>query len=164
MKKTVCILLVVLTVLSAVLCSCNSTPEESKPEVSAAPTAYVPHLGDTNAYNGKVLKILTSNKGHSFAKEAFNATEITNEPVNDASYERNLQLEANYGFTIETIWEDVADAFLERAREDKASGMDDYDVMVTGLQTLCTLAAEGFFLDLNSLEGSNLCLSEPWWD
>lgn len=164
MKKTVCILLIVLTLLSAVLCSCNSVPEESVPEVSAGPTSYVPHLGETKAHNGKVLKILTSNKNHSFAQEAFNATEITNEPVNDASFERNLQLEANYGFTIETIWEEAASAFLERAREDKATGMDDYDVVVTGLQTLCTLAAEGFFLDLNSLEGSNLNLDQPWWD
>ncbi len=164
MKKTICILLVLISLFTMALASCNDASDVSENDVSAGPQAYVPHLGETSAHKGKVLKILTSNKDHSFAKEAFNATELNNEPVNDASYERNLQLEANYGFTIETIWEDAAAAFLDRAREDKISGLDNYDVFVTGLQSLCTLAAEGFFLDLNSLENSNLNLDQPWWD
>ncbi|MBO7215938.1 MAG: extracellular solute-binding protein [Clostridia bacterium] len=163
MKRTICILLVLISLFTMALASCNDASDASKADVSTGPQAYVPHLGDTTAYNGKVLTILSSHETNNYSKEAFSATEITNEPINDASYERNLQLEANYGFTIETVWQD-AGGYLARVRDDKAAGIDNYDVMVTGLQMLSTLAAEGFFLDLNSIENSNLHLDQPWWD
>ncbi len=163
MKKTICILLVLISLLTMALASCNDASNASDAEVSAGPQAYVPHLGETDAYKGKVLTILSSHEKNNFSKEAFSAVEITNEPVNDASFNRNVMLAENYGFTIETIWQD-ASGYIARVRDDKAAGIDNYDVMVSGLQTLCTLAAEGFFLDLNALEDSNLCLDQPWWD
>ncbi len=164
MKKTVCILLVVLMAFGFILTSCNPTEDESKAEVSAGPTAYVPHLGETDAYKGRVLTILSTHEENNYSKEAFSTTEITNEPINDASFNRDIMLEENYGFTVETVWE-AANDLLVRARDDRAAGIDNYDVVVTGLQTLATLAAEGYFLDLNSLgEESNLCLDQPWWD
>lgn len=168
MKKTVCILLVVLMALSVVLASCDGADDTSDANVSAGPTAYVPHLGDTDKYQGKTLTILASGavegSHRAFCQEAFDAQELTSEPVNDASYNRNLKLEQTYGFKIETIWQLGFNDYIERVRNDKATGMDKYDAFVTGLQTLCALAAEGFFADLNSLEGSNLHLDQPWWD
>ena len=123
MKKTICILLVLISLLTMALASCNDASNASDVEVSAGPQAYVPHLGETDAYKGKVLTILSSHEINNYSKEAFSATEITNEPINDASYERNLQLEANYGFTIETVWQD-AGGYLARVRDDKAAGID----------------------------------------
>ena len=163
MKKTICILLVLVSLFTMALASCNDASDASETDVSVGPQAYVPHLGETTAYKGKVLTILSSHEEHNYSKEAFSATEVTNEPINDASYNRNIKLEENYGFKIETIWEDAGN-FMNRVRDDKAAGIDNYDVMVSGLQTLAFLAAEGFFLDLNSLEDSNLQLDQPWWD
>ena len=60
MKKTVCILLVVLMAFGFILTSCNDAGDESKAETSNVPTAYVPHLGETDKYNGKELVILAS--------------------------------------------------------------------------------------------------------
>ncbi|MBQ2324897.1 MAG: hypothetical protein II377_01465, partial [Clostridia bacterium] len=164
MKKTICILLITLMALGLLLTSCNKAGDESAVDVSAGPTAYVPHLGETDAYKGKVLTILSTHEGNNYSKEAFSTEEITNEPINDASYNRDVMLEENYGFTVDTIWEGSGN-FLARVRDDRAAGIDNYDVVVSGLQSLATLAAEGFFLDLNSIgEESNLRLDQPWWD
>ncbi len=169
MKKTVCILLVVLMTLSVVLCSCNSAGGDESSEAPAASNAYVPHLGETNAYNGKTLTILASagdtmDSFHAFCKEAIDPDENTGEPVNDAAFERNQQLKESYGITIETIWSAAWDPFLEKVRNDKATAQDNYDVIVTGLSTLGLLAAEGFFMDLYSIEDSHLNLDKEWWD
>ena len=164
MKKTICILLITLMALGLLLTSCNNAGDESAVDVSAGPTAYVPHLGETDAYKGKVLTILSTHEGNNYSKEAFSTEEITNEPINDASYNRDVMLEENYGFTVDTIWEGSGN-FLARVRDDRAAGIDNYDVVVSGLQSLATLAAEGFFLDLNAIgEESNLRLDQPWWD
>ena len=164
MKKAICILLITLMALGLLLTSCNNAGDESGADVSAGPTAYVPHLGETDAYKGKVLTILSPHEGNNYSKEAFSTEEITNEPINDASYNRDVMLEENYGFTVDTIWEGSGN-FLTRVRDDRAAGIDNYDVVVSGLQSLATLAAEGFFLDLNSIgEESNLRLDQPWWD
>ncbi|MBQ2325533.1 MAG: extracellular solute-binding protein [Clostridia bacterium] len=169
MKKTVCILLVVIMAVTAVLCSCNDTGNASDSDVSVSANAYVPHLGETTKYAGKTLTILasggdTADDLHAFAKEAIDPYELNDEPVNDAAWNRNQALKENYGFDIKTIWSAGWDTYLNKVRTDKASGIDDYDVFVTGLTTLGTLAAEGFFADLYSIEGSNLCLDKDWWD
>ena len=168
MRKTLCLLLVALMALSVVLCSCNSNDGSGDVSVNSS-NAYVPHLGETDKYVGKTLTILASGGDnaedlHPFAKEAIDADELTNEPVNDAGYERNQALLTNYGITLDTIWSAGWDAFIEKVRSDKASGLDNYDVIITGLTTLGTLAAEGFFADLYSIEGSHLQLDQPWWD
>lgn len=169
MKKTVCLLMVILMMLSVVLCACNDAGSDASDSVSVDPNAYVPHLGATDKYSGKTLKILasagdTADSFHAFCKEALDPDENTGEPVNDAAYERNQQIKECYGITIETIWSAAWDTFINKVQTDKASGIDDYDVIVTGLSTLGTLAAEGLFADLYSIEGSHLNLDEPWWD
>ena len=60
MKKTVCILLVVIMAVTAVLCSCNDTGNASDSDISVSANAYVPHLGETTKYAGKTLTILAS--------------------------------------------------------------------------------------------------------
>ena len=110
MKKTVCLLMVVLMVLSVILCSCNNNSGDASDDSAAVdPNAYVPHLGATDKYNGKTLKILasagdTADSWHAFCKEALDPDASTGEPVNDAAYERNQKIKDCYGITIETIW------------------------------------------------------------
>lgn len=168
MKKTVCLLLIVLMALSVVLCSCDDASENSE-EVSVQSNAYVPHLGETTKYAGKTLTILASAADSAenfkpFQKESLDPDAPTGEPVNDAAYERNQALLTNYGITIKTIWNASWDAYLKRVRDDRATGNANYDAYVTGLTTLGTLAKEGFFADLYSIENSNLHLDEDWWD
>lgn len=105
MKKTVCLLLSVLMMLSVLLCACNQTDENTSDEVSTDPNAYVPHLGATDKYKGKTLKILASagdsaDSFHAFCKEAIDPDPSTGEPVNDAAYERNQRIKECYGITI----------------------------------------------------------------
>ncbi len=168
MKKTVCVLLVVLMALSVVLCSCNRTGDDESKEVSVTSNAYVPHLGETREYEG-TLTILASagdsaDTFHAFCKEALDPDASTGEPVNDAAYERNQKLKEAYGIEIKTIWSAAWDPFIQKVQNDKAINQDDYDVIVTGLSTLGTLAAEGFFMDLYSIEDSHLSLDKEWWD
>ncbi len=174
MKKTLCLLLALLMSLSVVLVACNDAGDTSSADTSAEasvegdPDALVPHLGQTKEYAG-TLNILasageTKDTFPAFVKEALEAEELTDEPVNDATYERNQRLKEEYGIELNVTWEGGFNTYLTKVRDDKATGQDNYDVLITGVQTLGTLAAEDSLLDLYSIEDSFLELEESWWD
>lgn len=106
----------------------------------------------------------TKENVYNYSLLPFGVEETTDEPVNDAIVERNEKLKAEYGFTIKNQFDlDFAEA-VARVRNDISAGTVSYDVIDTGLTTLCTLASEGSFLDLYSIENSYLHLDESWWD
>lgn len=168
MKRIFCLLLVFLmSVSTVVLCACGGEEEESS--VTSAETSgedvLVPTLGKTDAHSGKVLKVLsTYEEKLMFCREPFGASETNSEPVNEACLERFALLEQEYGFTVEAEFVDPWDPFVERVKQDYLSGTTSYDVVSSGLITLASLAAEGYFLDLNAIENSNLHLDKSWWD
>ena len=171
MKKAFCILFAVFLCVSALLCSCGLREASDSSDTSALfpeEKAYVPHLGKTDKYVGKTLRILasagdTKDSFHTFAKEALDPDATNGEIVNDAFYERNKALEEEYGFTTETTWSAAWTVFEESARDAYASSTP-YDVYITGASTFASLVTDGIFADLNSLQGSHLSLDSEWWD
>ena len=138
--------------------SAGQASEESKEEL------LVPSLGKAD-YSGKTLRVLTTGTDYPFGPQAFGAEENDQaEPVNDACLSRNALLEREYGFTIESEFTEEWDSFIDRVKNDYMAGTVTYDVVCTGLQTMAKLAAEGYFKDLNALEGSHLDLKASWWD
>lgn len=171
MKKTVCLLLALLLALSAlsVLCSCGDDEESStaaSTDVSKEDEALVPHLGKKDL-GGQVLRVLSSSEeGRSFDHSMFGAdpTETDAEPVTEAALNRDALLAEQYNFTIETELTKPWADFIEKVTDDMLTNMVNYDVVISGFQTMASLAKEGYFLDLLTIENSNLHLNESWWD
>ncbi|HBL83382.1 MAG TPA: hypothetical protein DDZ99_00505 [Clostridiales bacterium] len=170
MKKTAKSLSIIFTLtmlLTLALYSCaddKTTSTASIEDQSSESDVLVPHLGKAN-YSGKTLRILaTDGEGANYGTSQIAPDELNSEPVNDTVILRNNQLEEEYGFTVEAIYTEAWDAFLEKVRNDMMSDSADYDVISTGVFTLSSFAAEGSLLDLYSIEGSHLSLDKEWWD
>ncbi len=175
MKRIVTIFLATLMLVSCfVLASCGDDKGgESTASQGAGNGAgntstdvpFVPTLDDTKEHEGKVLRVLgTEKEGVAFATEPFGASEVTSEPVNDACLDRFDLLEQMYGFTVEAEFLEPWNEFPDRVKEDHLTGSANYDVITAGLTTLAPLAAEGILMDLYAIENSNLHLNETWWD
>ncbi len=168
MKRILTALLAMLMLCAPfVLVSCEGdTPSEteSTPAEESKEELLIPSLGKTDKYWGKTLRILTTGEDLMFGKEPLGATETNSEPVNNACLERFVQLENEYGITVETEFTVASDAFTDEVRNDRIAGTVDYDVVSNGLQWMSPLATEGYFLDLNSIDGSHLDLKADWWD
>lgn len=168
MKRSLCLLFALLLVGTLLLCACSeqdpsaSTPPSQTSEPSG-PEALVPSLGFAD-YSGKTLRVLASEEDKLFCTEPFGATEINSEPVNDAIVARNAKLLEQYGFTIETEFVEPFTALENRVKQDIMTGIPAYDVVSTGVMNLANLAAEGYFLDLKTIENSHLDLTAEWWD
>lgn len=168
MKRIFCLLLAALMLASAiVLCACGE--EDASSDVSAeAPKedeALVPSLGKTDAHKGKTLRVLASGEDEKlFCKEPFGGVESNAEPVNEACLERLMLLEQEYGIKVEAEYIEPFDTFIDRVQQDYMTGTVSYDIVSTGVKDLASLAAQGYFLDVYSIEKSNLHLDQPWWD
>ncbi|MBQ3002175.1 MAG: carbohydrate ABC transporter substrate-binding protein [Clostridia bacterium] len=165
----------ILTAILALLMLCTpfvlaSCGEETQSEAEKAPAeeikdeALVPSLGKTDKYSGKTLRILTTGENWTFGKEPLGATETNSEPVNNACYERFVQLENAYGITVATEFTVEGSDFTAEVRNDRIAGTVDYDVVCNGLQWMSPLATEGYFLDYLSIGDSHLDLNASWWD
>lgn len=168
MKRVLCLLLVCLMAFSAIaLCACDNEDESSAAsETVSKEEALVPHL-EKKDWKGQVLHVLSSSEeGRSFDHSMFgmNPEETEAEPVAEAALNRDALLAEEYGFTIETELAKPWQPFIDRVNDDMMTNMVDYDVVISGIQTMATLTKEGYFLDLLTIENSNLHLNENWWD
>lgn len=173
MKKTLCLLLAALLTLPLVSCV-NDTPEAgtaapdtdqtvtntAEPETAEEETAEtIPPL-PTADMDGFTLRISNIDPAAlSWANITIVAEEQDGTPVNDAIYQRNLELEETYNCKIEqTLQASFGDvAYINNM---VAAGSDEYDLcMVYDIK-----AAEvvGAMLDWNQLP--HLDLSQTWWN
>lgn len=167
-RMLLCLLLAVLTVASVLLCACSGeeTENTSSQTVSRDPAneALVPHLGKKD-WGGRTLNILAADGETMYMREPFAPNdELDGERVSAAIKTRNGMLEQEYGITLNTEFIEPFTPLMERVRMDKAANLWSYDVIVTGLTTMASLAMEEVFLDLNSLQDSHLNLKGDWWD
>jgi hypothetical protein len=150
--------------LTLVLTSCGEkTSEQDSKDISGGSEFLVPHLGNAD-YSGKTIRILATLKDDVYGDVQIAPLESNAEPVNDAFFDRNNALEEEYGFSIEAIYTDSWNPFIERVRNDMYAGTVSYDVITSGLNTLAPLVLDGILMDLHSIEGSHLNLNEEWWD
>ena len=172
LRRMLCLLAALVLLAGTVLVSCQ--PADDPQESSAAAgnsaeesrnTDLVPSLGKAD-YSNKVLRVLTAGKDYPFGYQAFGAEQNDEaEPVNEATLSRNALLEQEYGFTIQAEFNDEWGPFIDRVTNDYMAGTATYDVVCTGLQTMASLAAEGYFKDLYKLgDASHLDLNAEWWD
>ena len=173
-KHLIAALLLCGMLLSLCLASCNNNSEES----SAAPSensqtasaeeskedrALVPHLGKRDL-GGFTLTFLACEPDGTFNTEQFAPEELNEEPFNDAVYNRNQRLTDEYNCYVDVVWTEGFDSYISKVENDILAGNADYNVLMTGIQTLGAIAEKRYLYDLNNIEGSNLHLNDEWWD
>jgi len=124
---------------------------------------YLPE--DYDAVEGFTIKILTrtSTNGNWNLKDIA-AEGIINEPINDATFERNEFLKAKYGFTVEQIptVNTTAQTAVDIENINK-SGIETYHaVAIDAAATAAPLTRAGHLVDLTTI--STLDLEQDFWD
>lgn len=160
-------LLLAALLLVTSLAACGQTTET--PEVTE--TAPAPTQTETEAetlvsddlpddlnYGGEKLVLVCNSEG-TLVHELW-VEELTNEPVNDAVFERNRAVEQRLGVEIDCIIEENV-TLIDKVITTINGGSDDYDIM----SELCWRAApktiDGYFINLRGLE--YLDLEKPYW-
>lgn len=171
MKKRITVALLAALTLSSVSCG-GETPDVTD-ETTSADTTTEPEttrfgtLDPNLNFGGEVIRILCrDNESNAAYHNEFGVTTITGDVVDDAIYQRNLDVEALLNIKIQTTtmngaW-DNKDAFMTMIRNGVMSDDDGYD-LVTGYQAyITTLAVEGYFSDLSGMK--HVDLTNPWWN
>jgi len=176
-KRIIAALLFCTMLLTAGLAACNDDGDTSSTgteqsaasgnaqtsETSQEKKLLVPHLGERDL-KGFVFTILACEPDGLYNSEQFAPEEEIEEPINDAVYNRNKLLEDEYNCYVEVFWADSFNKYETKVEQDILTGINEYNVCITGVQTMGHLANKGYLYDLLDLEGSNLSLDKEWWD
>ncbi len=162
MKKIVAIFLALVTVLcSFAFVSCDSgDDDETLATVTRDPNEitdpnYMHELPQTN-FNGREFNILTNN---GFWGDTIDEESESDDPVKSAKYKRNRLIEETYGIVINEVKHENAKSAIQTSYN---AGTDDYDAVSLCSYDCASLAANGYFQDLTSIE--NLDLNKYYWD
>jgi len=178
MKRSVFLRALVLIFASLLMLSCVSCTGGEAPATSpetgsgtSAPSSSEeskepPYLPDTfPGLEGFEFKVLTRDGDTGYwAVMDLTAEEYSDEPINDAVFERNASLEQKYGFTIDRITTTAAyaDTVLEIQNINK-SGIETYHaVAINAYYTAGPLAANGDLVDLTAV--STMQLDKDHWN
>ena len=178
MKRIIATLLVfVMTVGSLVSCS----PDENIVEIDGGntPTDIVleenndntadmeevripPNLSEAD-FGGAAVTFLTEMPfegatGWSAHRDIF-AEEDIGEPLNDAVFYRNMEIQERYNVEINVVPRGGPHSVF---RNSVNAGDGAYDVIIHTLSEMSNLVFNGLFLDLNQVP--NIDLPKPWWD
>ncbi|MBO5220618.1 MAG: hypothetical protein J6C52_14410 [Clostridia bacterium] len=144
----------------------ESTVDTTVPEVTSPENAReaVPStLPDNLDFNGETITILQRSE-EPYIKE-FNIAEETGDVVDDAVYNRNLQVEDRLNVKINTIERDGMNGkhtdFISTVRNEVFAGDSSYDVVSFYAWANPYLSMEGVYMNLYELEHLNL--KNPWW-
>ncbi|MBE6552385.1 MAG: extracellular solute-binding protein [Ruminococcaceae bacterium] len=90
----------------------------------------------------------------------FSATELTEEPVNDANFERLNQIKNLYDVNIVNVVT-PSNSVATDVKNAQNSGDNPYDLVHIELTTVAALAQQGYFVDLNTV--NSIDLTNPWY-
>jgi len=162
-------MIAVLLALLMLLPACSEQTETDESESSAADesitetvpeeTEYKPDLPDVT-YEGEDFKVLYKwNTGNYYPVTDLVSDGITGEVVNDAVYNRNIELEDKFKIKIAPNPHEEPTNF---AKDDFMSGSKSYDFMMGQGFKVLPASLEGYFYDWNTLTYFNS--DDPWWD
>ncbi len=178
MKKRSLTVFLALTLLLSSFASCaNDTPdpadttatetsgtvtENAETEAETVDPASVLELPETN-WEGKEFCVLGQSHATypQFSNFEINVDEITGEGVNDAVYNRNRGLEAQYNVIITQDLIEGDGANVQTLRTAAAAGEQQYDAAFFSSRHIGPLASENLLYDLNMVE--HIDFSKNWW-
>ena len=183
MKRTLSILIALLTAASAFAACGEKAPDTAAPSAGAAEietadenagqaeTTEVPaeyKAPDAN-YNGEVFTFLDYDTEDWFWRAAsysdIRAEEQNGDPINDAQYKRNLAVEELLGVKIETVKADSVDRQINGQMLDKFIAAGDASIdaaFVFGMNFASLMSDAGKLQNLLGLDTLNV--SSSWWN
>ena len=165
MKKQLALLLTLLLAPSVV--SCGNAADETTAD-TAANVETVPEETETELtddipemdYEGRGFTILTSTTQTQHAITAIN--EQTGDVLNDAMFERTQAIAEKYNIVFnDDIIPGDSTASLNAFTNAVQAGDSAYDLAMLLERRAFALTHEGYFIDIDSLQYTNL--SKPWW-
>ena len=151
---------------SFVACGTAEEPADTRaPETTAAAvesegeTELRDHLPDDLKYEGDEVTILSRNYGSDLIDEVY-VEELRSDPVNDAVYERNKEVEERLSIRINSIRESTEEP-INKIITAINSGIKDYDIMVELSWKTMPKSIEGYFANLR--QTAYLDFDMPWW-
>ena len=164
-KKLLSLTLSLLLILSALaLVSCTEESEGEKSSVSADADEKG-FLNPAKDWGGQTVNILTfDNDAYSFETCQVDTEELTDEPVNDAFYERNALIKEKYGIEINALYTEPGEDYIKVFLEDMTSGLNEYDAIVSQVLYIANLAIEGNLVDFRTVNSEYIHIDQPWWD
>lgn len=111
-------------------------------------------------FAGETVRIISRDSDG--VRDEIAVSDYSGEPINDAIYERNLDVEARLGIDIEnTMLTGGNYVVTEEIRRLVLSGEDVYDMLANSTYSTIMYTSEGLFRDLGELE--YLDLTQPYW-
>jgi len=174
MKKIALFLALIMLLSAFLMTGCDSEPQATGEKTSDSTAATTEETKEELFYGFPLLEkrddmegfeLIFYSRGEESGYGAWKtvdliSTERTDEPINDAVYERNQRILENYGIKISEIVSPKAQA-AQAAVEIKA-GQNAYNVIIADGKSSASLGEAGYLCDLKT--APNLVLEGPWWD
>lgn len=151
--------------------ACKPDDAESNQTVSST-TSYGETVGlklpDMN-WGGRTVTVCAVGNEGTFGAAEWAPTETNDEPVNDATFERNAIIKEKYGIEIRVDNKKDFSEVVTAVTNNVDNGGSEYQIAATAIHRLATsLASDGKLYDLNqanALAGVDyLDLTAEWWD
>ena len=165
-KRVLATLLTALLLLPTLAsCATGSNPNET---IAPSQTTSSETSGETDIsdnlpsdlnYADDTVTILSRNYGSDLVDEIF-VEDLMSDPVNDAIFERNKEVEERLHIKIESIRESTEEPINKIITAIK-SGLKDYDIMVELSWKVMPQSIDGYFADLR--DTAYLDFDQPWW-
>ncbi len=169
MKKAI-LLLLISAMLTGTLSSCGSAPAETTAETQGtadtaettpADTGLKPDLPDANL-DGYNFRVYTRDTDHHI-KEVY-AEELTGEVVNDAVYQRNVNVEERYDVKLSAVevTEDPESTMMNEFSRIVMAGEDAFEVALMHTVHAGSVAISGVAYNWNDVP--HVDFTKPWWN
>ena len=139
----------------------DTLPGETQGEEELQPAAFSDFLPETNL-GGRVFCILGTGEAYGagyYVPDDVASEAETGEPVNDATYRRNSELETEYNFTLKLILSNSIPGDINKTVK---AGTYEYDAVMHWMGELSGSMLSGNLYDLNSLK--HVDFQKPWWN
>ena len=168
-KKIISLLLIALMCASVTLIASCGGGNNNESEASAGSAAVSEDdtgklkLPEKN-WGGQKVTLLEMNTGSTVFNTTMIPEELTNEPVNDAFYDRNAFIEEKYGIKLERIQCGNAKEGLSMLQQDMDSGMQEINIVSLPLTYIAPFGVDGLLYDYTSIQNGYIDYTAPWWD
>ena len=112
-------------------------------------------------YNNHTFKIMIRGQVDEWDSQDIYAEEENGDPVNDAVFRRNVEVEEALGIKLEGVWT-LVDSQLGALRKTVSAGDPSYDAVMLNFQDSSNATKQGLLVNLKDTSGVDL--SKPWWD
>ena len=154
MKKVLCILLALLSVLLLAACGSGNGSESGTIDLTNADLSFLDHI-DIEDLDGYDFRILS----RSGMVDDQYVEEETGDIINDAVYRRNETVKALFNINISSI--ESSSNTADDALNTILAGDDQYDVIFPHSRTAFSYAIQNTLINLNTIE--TIDFSKEWW-